>query len=165
MKRPPLIVVPHPAGPLGVISRRVAGFPPRTLECCHPAAGLGASQLSTSGDPETRCAAGPSFPGAVPRVLSFLVPRNQGPRDLDPGVQGKSRGGVAGKTVTPYLEMWKASFLVNNRLLRPLLKTPESPASLCLSRPSPACQSLAVYRGGVGNPVFTKRIKKKNRTF
>lgn len=100
VKRPPLIVVPHPAGPLGVISSRVADFPPRTLECCHPAAGLGASQLSSSGDPDTRCATGPSFPGAVPRVLSFLVPRNQGPWSR-PGRPKEVSWGCGGKDSDP----------------------------------------------------------------
>lgn len=66
---------------------------PRTLECCHPAAGLGASQLSSSGNPETRFAAGPSFPGAVPPVFSASWSRAiRVPPDLDPGGQGSPVG-------------------------------------------------------------------------
>lgn len=103
VKRPPLIVVPHPASPLGVISSWVAGFPPRTMECCHPAAGLGASQLSFSGDPETRCAAGPSFPGAVPPCSQLPGPAQSGTPGTGPGSPKEVSWGCGGEDSDPLL--------------------------------------------------------------
>lgn len=117
------------------------------------------------------------IPPSQPRfpVPILQVPLAQGPSIPDsrrrgslPGL-GHRRPRPSPNTHTQLKIQGKGAFFfffLNHRLagLRdPLLKTPESSASLCLSPRFPACQSVAVNRDRVGKlpPPPTTRIKNK----
>ena len=133
---------------------------------------LGVIHSFSRGNPETWLPADPSFPTAVPRSR-LPSPAFAGP--LDPGFpearESPRAGAWKAETLPPHTHRVKNPgkrrlFFLNHRLagLRdPLLKTPESSASLCLSPRFPACQSVAVNRDRVGKlpPPPTTRIKKK----
>nr|XP_021501007.1 basic proline-rich protein-like [Meriones unguiculatus] len=147
---------PHPAGLPGCPGAGSrALLPPRTLARCHPAAGRGASQLSSSGGPETRSPCGSLARGRRPP---------QGPQPAGPALAGcpargpreagdASRGcGGGGRDPPLRGRGGEASLPRKERLPRP---PPEDPRVLSFSLSVSAVPRLSVlssFPGWGGQP-------------